>query len=580
MGSLGLAKGKGSLDLLCLQSVPHLSRVVRQVLSPFLDHFHSFSFISFSYPLSLLFITFSYPFNVFSITLFLSRSQAYLLNAPVPSQAYFLLLFFFFRFFFFNFLFFFFFFSSSWDFPILYQFLLGRPRVKGEKKAAIRTGKSLKAQRLKLQFRKVKKSKSQKEIKKKKKKKKVKKSKSQTTQSQTLQQQMAKNFWQQTWVLMKKDMKMKRQMLWYEVLYPCLFMGILLAIYSSLKPQEFPPIESFDETSLNPTPLPSPLFLCYLKNASQPVQPVMDSLFRLLGPSFGALPLPFDDQDTLGNFLSENGTSAWAGLILDLEDPSRPAYTIRMADYLVPSPTQIYNLFVGSCRGNQTSCPATNYVSSQFLLLQRYVNRALFETLVGETNSTLPGEMKVRQMGKGAGRTENIGLSITTGIYVVVALSPILQNLLVGVVLEKERKFQDLMVMMGMKPAASILAWSLTTFATILLVVLVSTLIVKFGGLFALSDFFLIFFAYLLYGISTVAFCFVLSPFIGNSKVAGISFSSSSSYSFSSFSSFSSLSSLSSFSLFDFSLCLALVCFYFLDSGFNLILRNKMLSLF
>ena len=124
-------------------------------------------------------------------------------------------------------------------------------------------------------------------------------------------------------------------------------------------------------------------------------------------------------------------------------------------------------------------------------------------------------------MPKGA-FTGGVGfLQIFVSIYFVMAYSPFVNFLLVGLVTEKEKKIKEGMLMMGLRTSAFWLSWFLTYALTILISTIVVTIIAAVASLYRASNPFIIFLLLFFYGLSIVTFSFMLTPFFNKATVAG-----------------------------------------------------------
>lgn len=107
-------------------------------------------------------------------------------------------------------------------------------------------------------------------------------------------------------------------------------------------------------------------------------------------------------------------------------------------------------------------------------------------------------------------------------LYFVWAFSPLIQQLLVNIVGEKERKLKQAMQTMGMRGSSFWVSWFLT-YALVMTFIVVVTVALCWGvKVFEFGSPFVLFILLWCYSFSIIGFSFVLSPFFNVAKTAGI----------------------------------------------------------
>ena len=132
-----------------------------------------------------------------------------------------------------------------------------------------------------------------------------------------------------------------------------------------------------------------------------------------------------------------------------------------------------------------------------------------------------PPDVSVKMMPKGSYTPSLEAFSSSTGIYFVLAFTPYIIILVVYLVKEKEDKSKELMRIMGMQDSAYWLSWIITYSIIIFVGVLIMNSIAAAAKIFGNSNFVLMVIIFYLFGLSLIAFSFMISPFFKKSKVAG-----------------------------------------------------------
>uniref|UniRef100_A0A3Q2DYF4 ABC-2 type transporter transmembrane domain-containing protein n=1 Tax=Cyprinodon variegatus TaxID=28743 RepID=A0A3Q2DYF4_CYPVA len=109
---------------------------------------------------------------------------------------------------------------------------------------------------------------------------------------------------------------------------------------------------------------------------------------------------------------------------------------------------------------------------------------------------------------------------VLISIYLVLAFTPFVTFLIVNVAAEKEHHLKDTMTMMGLYDTAFWLSWGLLYAALVTAMSVLMAVIATYSSLFPKSDFLVIFFLIVLYGISSIFFSFMLTPLFKKPKFA------------------------------------------------------------
>lgn len=107
----------------------------------------------------------------------------------------------------------------------------------------------------------------------------------------------------------------------------------------------------------------------------------------------------------------------------------------------------------------------------------------------------------------------------TFPLFLLISFLAPTSALIRGIVQEKENRIREGMQMMGLSTAALYMSWYLTYLIVYTLIAILVALITV-ATFFSNSDISALFFLFLMFGVSTVAFCFMISVFFSKAKTA------------------------------------------------------------
>ncbi|XP_031568598.1 ATP-binding cassette sub-family A member 5-like [Actinia tenebrosa] len=234
----------------------------------------------------------------------------------------------------------------------------------------------------------------------------------------------------------------------------------------------------------------------------------------------------FSSSDEMVNYYRTYGESLQFGMGIVFEKENETlSYTLRMSEGIVPDlKTKLVGL--GKCHNVKTAlhnsfeCPANQYISNNIGSFQSFIDSAITKVLAGLPYIVVPN-ITAQMMPKRAFPQSIGGFELTVPIYMVMAFAPYITILLVSLVIEKEKKYKELLRIMGMKDTAYWLSWFLTYALIILLAVIIINAITVPAGVFGNSNFLLLVIVFYLYGLSLINFAFLLTPLFKNSMTAG-----------------------------------------------------------
>lgn len=207
------------------------------------------------------------------------------------------------------------------------------------------------------------------------------------------------------------------------------------------------------------------------------------------------------------------------------------------ARYIVPTNIQSLNTVsksvqqgVGACAGAQQprgQCAQLSYANSGFLTLQQVVETFAADPVRPYVPLT---ELTARPVSaslfpEAAYRTDDFAGAIGALLPLFIILSYIVpvSQLIRALVLEKERKIKEGMKMMGLTNSAFYLSWFATTFVQFLLIAVLVTAVARNGtnnSVFIYSEGIMVFIFFLVFNLSVITLCWLISVFFSKSKTA------------------------------------------------------------
>lgn len=328
--------------------------------------------------------------------------------------------------------------------------------------------------------------------------------------------------------LLKKTEKAKT---FWEVVMPLLMVASLMSIRSGLKPSSKPP----HYTPVGHVRLVTPSHLAQLTTEimAAPTTPqttlFMRNVVNFLNANTYTSGFNFSMYNSSKDMeaaFRQNSTRSSVGVVFEGDDLTKNgSYQLRFPLRHLPSP-ELKNVGIEMCRikhfvhsSDTTLCPAGAYYSSGFSVLQAAVDFT-FIKLWTRSDVRLP-EVVVRLLPKPAYVDPGTTWRTLVPLYLTLAFSPFVSVLCVNIVLEKERKIKEGMLMMGMMPSAYWTAWSLVEAIVVANVAAIMTLMVYVLHILPNTDILIVFVLSLLYGLTIVMFSFMATPFFNKSKVAG-----------------------------------------------------------
>lgn len=328
--------------------------------------------------------------------------------------------------------------------------------------------------------------------------------------------------------LLKKTEKAKT---FWEVVMPLLMVASLMSIRSGLKPSSKPAhITPVGHVRLiTPSHLSQVTAEIMVAPATAQTRQFMRQVVDFLNYNTytsGFNHSFYNSSQEMEEAYRQNSTRALVGVVFEGNDlEQNGSYQLRFPLRHLPSP-ELKHVGIDLCRvkhfvhsSDATLCPASAYYSSGFSVLQAAIDYT-FLKLWTRSDVKLP-ELVVRLLPKPAYVDPGTTWRALVPLYLTLAFSPFVSVLCVNIVLEKERKIKEGMLMMGMMPSAYWTAWSLVEALVVANVALIMTAMVYVLHILPNTDILIVFVVSLLYGLTIVMFSFMATPFFNKSKVAG-----------------------------------------------------------
>ncbi|RWS12308.1 hypothetical protein B4U79_09945 [Dinothrombium tinctorium] len=226
----------------------------------------------------------------------------------------------------------------------------------------------------------------------------------------------------------------------------------------------------------------------------------------------------FTSQSELNDYVKKRSqTENCVGIVFKF-DSNNVSYSIHMNQDYLPS---VYSLFgdKANCRPPLNNCPSLHYVESGFTIIQTAVDTVLMQIYAENMQLIVPKAHLFLYPKEEYKKTHNISsyyapLCLTFGFLILIS------TFTSYVVMEKEKKIKEAMLMMGLRVSAYWLSWIaiyfLKSFITVTLICAIFYLLNAFES----GNILIIFILSLLYAYSLILMGMMLSPFFRKEKVA------------------------------------------------------------
>ncbi|XP_061579710.1 glucosylceramide transporter ABCA12 [Cololabis saira] len=201
--------------------------------------------------------------------------------------------------------------------------------------------------------------------------------------------------------------------------------------------------------------------------------------------------------------------------------PPKVSYTIRMHMDNVMRTDRVRNPYF--VKDTHISASQTMRYNRGFIYLQENIDRAIIETQTGH-RVTDPAVQLQPFPYPCFLRDEYLeAVSFVFPLMLMIAWVLFVAEFVKKLVHERELRLHEYMKMMGVNPLSHFFAWFLECAGHLLLTILILTLVLKYGDILPNSDGFLIFLYLCDYGLTIIAFSFLVSSFFDKTYIAGLS---------------------------------------------------------
>ncbi|KAJ3078617.1 hypothetical protein HK102_004366, partial [Quaeritorhiza haematococci] len=226
----------------------------------------------------------------------------------------------------------------------------------------------------------------------------------------------------------------------------------------------------------------------------------------------------------------------WAGVVFNSRgqggggpQPLLTSYALRMNASWLPSTDSRQAIATDPqhCRADPATCTPFKYTFTGLLSLQKTLDGFIMNQLVSSSipvGTTAPFVgVAIQTNGTTIPKQKGIGgvsvLKLIVPIYVVLAFVAHLTGPLTHLVVEKEKKIKEGLLMQGLSPIAFWAAWGITYALYALIASIVYAIVFRIS-IFPKSDFILTFLLVVFFDISNILFGFMTSIFFSKSKTA------------------------------------------------------------
>ncbi|XP_040004739.1 ATP-binding cassette sub-family A member 12 [Xiphias gladius] len=201
--------------------------------------------------------------------------------------------------------------------------------------------------------------------------------------------------------------------------------------------------------------------------------------------------------------------------------PPKVSYTIRMHMDNVMRTDRVRNPYF--VKDTHILARQTMRYNRGFVYLQENIDRAIIETQTGQRVSEPAVQLQPFPY-PCHHRDEYLeAISFVFPLMLMIAWVLFVADFVKKLVHERELRLHEYMKMMGVNPLSHFFAWFLECAAYLVVTIFILTLVLKFGGVLPYSDGFLLFLYLCDYGLSILAFSYLVSSFFDKTYIAGLS---------------------------------------------------------
>ncbi|CAN9497876.1 unnamed protein product [Ophioblennius macclurei] len=201
--------------------------------------------------------------------------------------------------------------------------------------------------------------------------------------------------------------------------------------------------------------------------------------------------------------------------------PPKVSYTIRMHMDNVMRTDRVRNPYY--VKESHISARLTMRYNRGFIYLQENIDRAIIETHAG--HKVTDPAVQIQPFPYPCHfRDEYLeGISFVFPLMLMIAWVLFVADFVKKLVHERELRLHEYMKMMGVNPFSHFFAWFLQCTFYLVPTIFILTMLLKYGKILPHSDAFLIFLYFCDYGLSIIAFSYLVSSFFDKTYIAGLS---------------------------------------------------------
>jgi ATP-binding cassette subfamily A (ABC1) protein 5 len=318
---------------------------------------------------------------------------------------------------------------------------------------------------------------------------------------------------QKNWILKKRS----RLQTLAEVGYPLYFLTILIVLHRTLGgptvtyiPEKTSPIWSLRCTDIYPS-CPTCIDIIYAPNTTTVTQ-VVDRMQR---ETFSPLRVQgFSREDELEEYYRNNPESTLAGIIFHSMKPSEPSSNSSISHLLEYSYDIRMNVTLVDAIAN-----ATRYLYSGYLGIQQQLLQALIHLNLPKERPTVKLQFTTASF--------PATVILNWFQYVMASYFPLifgysLQQAVVLLVTEKQKKLKIVMTMMGMKTGAYWLSWAITQTVINFFAIVIFEIVGFSVGFFQGNDPVILTLVFLEYSFCLLTLGFLISAFVSQPRIGTI----------------------------------------------------------
>ncbi|KAM6978364.1 uncharacterized protein abca12 [Tautogolabrus adspersus] len=201
--------------------------------------------------------------------------------------------------------------------------------------------------------------------------------------------------------------------------------------------------------------------------------------------------------------------------------PPKVSYTIRMHMDNVMRTDRVRNPYF--TKETHINARMTLRYNRGFVYLQENIDRAIIATQTGQTVAEPAVQLQPFPY-PCHHRDEYLeAISFVFPLMLMLAWVLFVADFVKKLVHERELRLHEYMKMMGVNPLSHFFAWFLECAGYLVLTIFILTLVLKFGSILPHSDGFLLFLYLCDYGLSILAFSYLVSSFFDKTFIAGLS---------------------------------------------------------